>query len=176
MTTDPKDLIAQADQIDWPEEVWLREREEHDNGVGMVVFSAHATVARWSGDKERDADFHRYVDSDWVASLEKYHTHQNEALKKLSDEAMQRRIAAEDALAAERARAEALKAENARLRTLIMQVRRDADEWCISRMTGNPQIEIQKAERMWQTIRRAWARVAPIEASAAADNTEGGAA
>lgn len=62
---------------------------------------------------------------------------------------------------------EQLAVDNARLRELIKRIKKDADEWCISRMTGNLELENQKGERMWKTIRNASASTAPIEPSAA---------
>ena len=61
------------DQIEWPREIWMGEREEHDQGVVTAVLSEHATVARWEGDKERDREFHRYVDADIHESAERYY-------------------------------------------------------------------------------------------------------
>lgn len=69
--------------------------------------------------------------------------------------------------------AKALRAENERLRDLVRNIRRDADEWCISRMTGNPELENQKGEKMWRTIRNASSALAPIAASAALQKQEG---
>jgi len=62
-------------------------------------------------------------------------------------------------------------AERDRLRELIAGIKGYADEWCVSRMTGNPQLENEKGEKMWQAIRRASAMTAPIEAS---DTVTGG--
>ena len=59
------------DQIEWPREIWMGEREEYDQGVVTAVLSEHATVARWEGDKERDREFHRYVDADIHESAER---------------------------------------------------------------------------------------------------------
>jgi hypothetical protein len=61
------------DQIEWPREIWMGEREEHDQGVVTAVLSESATVARWEGDKERDREFHRYVDADIHESAERYY-------------------------------------------------------------------------------------------------------
>ena len=61
------------DQIEWPREIWMGEREEHDQGVVTAVLSEWATVARWEGDKERDREFHRYVDADIHESAERYY-------------------------------------------------------------------------------------------------------
>lgn len=57
----------------WPREIWMAEREDHDQGVVHAVLSEHATISRWEGDTERDRDFHRYVDADIYDSSEKYH-------------------------------------------------------------------------------------------------------
>lgn len=64
---------------EWPREIWMAERDEHDQGVVSAVLSEHATVARWEGDKERDRDFHRYVDADIHESQERYFKSQLEA-------------------------------------------------------------------------------------------------
>lgn len=63
-------------QIEWPREIWMAERQEHDQGVVSAVLSEFATVARFEGDKERDRDFHRYVDADIYESAEKYYESQ----------------------------------------------------------------------------------------------------
>jgi pyridoxal/pyridoxine/pyridoxamine kinase len=47
--------------------------DEHDQGVVTVVLSEHATIGRWEGDKERDRDFHRYVDADIHDSAKRYY-------------------------------------------------------------------------------------------------------
>lgn len=60
---------------------------------------------------------------------------------------------------------EALRAENERLRDLIKGIRKHADEWAVSRMTGNPQLENEKGEKLWQSIRRASGMTAPIHGS-----------
>ncbi|MBB4207236.1 hypothetical protein [Roseinatronobacter bogoriensis] len=65
------------------------------------------------------------------------------------------------------AKLDAAEDEVARLRDLIKRIKNDADEWCISRMTGNPELENQKGERMWKSIRDASSSTAPIEPSAA---------
>lgn len=75
---------------EWPRKIWMAEREEYDQGVVSAVLSKHATVERFEGDKERDRDFHGYVDEDIHESLEKYHKSRFEAL-----------TAERDALAAE---------------------------------------------------------------------------
>lgn len=91
-----------SDAPEWPREIWMREREEHDQGIVSAVLSEHATIARWEGDKGRDAEFHRYVDADIHDSAERYHKHQTEAL---------------------RAELEAERAENARLREALLNSR-----------------------------------------------------
>ncbi|MGS5046044.1 MULTISPECIES: hypothetical protein [unclassified Mameliella] len=58
--------------LNWPREIWMAEREEHDQGVVTAVLSEWATVSRWEGDKERDREFHRYVDADIHESADKY--------------------------------------------------------------------------------------------------------
>ena len=60
----------------WPREIWMAEREDHDQGVCTAVLSEHATVARFEGDTERDRDFHRYVDGDIHDSAERYYNRQ----------------------------------------------------------------------------------------------------
>ena len=57
----------------WPRELWMAEREEHDQGVVTAVLSQFATVARWAGDPERDREFHHYVDADILESQRKYY-------------------------------------------------------------------------------------------------------
>ena len=87
-----------SDEPIWPREIWMAELDEHHNGRGDVVLSEHATVPRYEGDKERDREFHRYVDGDIFDSHEKYAKHQR-------DEAA-------DEL-------DRLRAENERLRALV---------------------------------------------------------
>ncbi|MEO1950873.1 hypothetical protein [Thioclava sp.] len=65
--------MADQDPIEWPREIWMAERDEHDQGVVSAVLSEHATVARFAGDKERDREFHRYVDADIHESAERYY-------------------------------------------------------------------------------------------------------
>lgn len=60
------------DEIKWPREIWMAEREEHDQGVVSAVLSEHATVARFPGDRDREREFHRYIDADIYESAEKY--------------------------------------------------------------------------------------------------------
>jgi hypothetical protein len=60
------------DEIEWPREIWMAERDEHDQGVVSAVLSEHATVARFEGDVERDREFHRYIDADIYDSAERY--------------------------------------------------------------------------------------------------------
>ncbi len=69
------------DELEWPREVWMAERDEHDQGVVSAVLSEHATVARWEGDKERDREFHCYIDADIFESAERYFKVQIEALQ-----------------------------------------------------------------------------------------------
>ena len=76
---------------DWPREIWMAEREDHDQGIVTAVLSEHATVARFPGDGEREREFHRYVDADIFESAEKYYKGEIEKLR--------------DALAIERRRA-----------------------------------------------------------------------
>ena len=83
------------DQIEWPREIWMGEREEHDQGVVTAVLSEHATVARWEGDKERDREFHRYVDADIHESAERYYKARIAAAEAERDEADRRAGAAE---------------------------------------------------------------------------------
>ncbi|MBU0643673.1 MAG: hypothetical protein KJ731_21165 [Alphaproteobacteria bacterium] len=61
------------DEIQWPREIWAAAKDEHEH-FGVHVFSEHATIPRWEGDKERDREFHRYVDADILDSAEKYFT------------------------------------------------------------------------------------------------------
>lgn len=60
-----------------------------------------------------------------------------------------------------------LRAEVEKLRGEIKDVRRFADEWVISRAVGNLALESEKADQLWNRIRGASARTAPIEESAA---------
>ena len=69
-----------SSEIEWPREIWMAERDEHDQGLVRAVLSEHATVPRWDGDPERDREFHRYVDADIHESSEKYWRHQSDAL------------------------------------------------------------------------------------------------
>lgn len=70
-----------SDDLVWPREIWMAEREEHDQGVVSAVLSEHATIARWAGYEERDRDFHRYVDADIYDSAERYYEHRIEQLE-----------------------------------------------------------------------------------------------
>jgi len=65
--------MSDTEPTEWPREIWMAERDEHDQGVVSAVLSEHATVSRWEGDKERDREFHRYVDADIHESAERYH-------------------------------------------------------------------------------------------------------
>ncbi|BAQ71209.1 putative acyltransferase [Rhodovulum sulfidophilum] len=87
--------------IEWPREIWAAECGEHD-ADGRHVFSEHATVPRWEGD--RDCAFHRYVDGDIAGSQERYFR---------------------EMLAAAKARAEAAEAELDRIRAALKQEGRD---------------------------------------------------
>ena len=66
--------------VEWPREIWMAERNDHDQGVVSAVLSEHATIARWAGDSERDKEFHHYIDMDVYDSAEKYHTARYDAL------------------------------------------------------------------------------------------------
>ena len=80
--------MTDLDKTEWPREIWMAERDEYDQGVVTAVLSEYATVARWEGDKERDRDFHRYVDADILESQERYYRPQIEyARAKAWDEA-----------------------------------------------------------------------------------------
>lgn len=72
--------MSEPDSIEWPREIWMAEREDHDQGVVSAVLSEHATVARFEGDKERDREFHRYVDGDIFDSQAKYYAAERERL------------------------------------------------------------------------------------------------
>ncbi len=61
------------DDLEWPREIWMAERDDHDQGVVQAVLSEHATISRWEGDKERDREFHRYIDADIYESSLRYH-------------------------------------------------------------------------------------------------------
>lgn len=64
--------MSETETIEWPREIWMAERDEHDQGVVHAVLSEWATVARWEGDKERDREFHHYIDADIHESAERY--------------------------------------------------------------------------------------------------------
>ena len=65
--------MDEATEKTWPREIWMAEREAYDHGVVTAVLSEHATIARWDGDKERDREFHRYVDGDIHDTAERYY-------------------------------------------------------------------------------------------------------
>ncbi|WP_414896824.1 hypothetical protein [Rhodovulum sp. YEN HP10] len=56
-------------ETQWPREIWAAQADP-DDADGRHVFSVHATVPRWEGD--RDCEFHCYVDSDILDSAERY--------------------------------------------------------------------------------------------------------
>lgn len=64
--------MADKTHIEWPREIWMAERERYDQGVVSAVLSEWATVARWEGDKEREREFHRYVDEDIFETTVRY--------------------------------------------------------------------------------------------------------
>jgi len=66
--------------VEWPREIWMAERDDHDQGIVSAVLSEHATVARWAGDSERDKEYHHYIDMDVYDSAEKYHAARYDAL------------------------------------------------------------------------------------------------
>ena len=61
-----------SDVPEWPREIWMAERDEHDQGVVSAVLSEHATIPRWAGDKEREREFHRYIDADIYETADRY--------------------------------------------------------------------------------------------------------
>lgn len=69
-----------SDDTEWPREIWMADRDNHDQGVADVVLSEHATIPRYEGDTERDREFHRYVDGDIFESAERYHKARLETL------------------------------------------------------------------------------------------------
>lgn len=71
--------MTEPDVNEWPREIFMAERDAHDQGVVTAVLSEHATIARREGDKERDRDFHRYVDGDIHDTAERYYQTQLEA-------------------------------------------------------------------------------------------------
>lgn len=73
--------MSEPDSIEWPREIWMAERDDHDQGVVRAVLSEQATVARFEGDKERDREFHRYVDGDIFDSQAKYYSAERERLR-----------------------------------------------------------------------------------------------
>ena len=91
--------MTDQDHIEWPREIWMGEREKHDQGVVTAVLSEHATVARWEGDKERDREFHRYVDADIHESAVRYYR-----VRLATAEAARVSSSGIDAIAAERQR------------------------------------------------------------------------
>ena len=48
--------MSETETIEWPREIWMAERDEHDQGVVHAVLSEWATVARWVSDA-REAVF-----------------------------------------------------------------------------------------------------------------------
>ncbi|NDK36820.1 hypothetical protein [Rhodovulum sulfidophilum] len=88
-------------EIQWPREIWAAQPDP-DDADGRHVFSEHATVPRWEGD--RDCEFHRYVDGDITDGQERYFR---------------------EMLSAARARAEAAEAELDRIRAALKQEGRD---------------------------------------------------
>lgn len=56
-----------SDDIDWPEEIWLAELDQHHNGWGSVMLSEFGT-----GCPQTDREFQRYVDADIYDSATKY--------------------------------------------------------------------------------------------------------
>ena len=69
----PEEASSDPSPPEWQREIWMKERDDYDQGVVSAVLSEHATVARWDGDKERDREFHRYIDADTYESAERYH-------------------------------------------------------------------------------------------------------
>ena len=65
--------MQNQDAIDWPNEIWMAELEEHHNGQATAVLSEFATVARFEGCPDTDREFHRYVDGDTFASQEAHY-------------------------------------------------------------------------------------------------------
>lgn len=78
----------------WPREIWMAERHEHDQGLIYGVLSEHATISRFDGDKERDREFHHYIDADIHESAERYHKARYEALEAQLTEARAREAVA----------------------------------------------------------------------------------
>ena len=74
------DVDTSAEAVEWPREIWMAERDDHDQGIVSAVLSEHATVARWAGDSERDKEYHHYIDMDVYDSAEKYHAARYDAL------------------------------------------------------------------------------------------------
>lgn len=66
------DDILEPRHIDWPRQIWMAERTEHDQGVVSAVLSEHATIARYEGDRLAALEYHPYVDMDVWVSAEKY--------------------------------------------------------------------------------------------------------
>ncbi|MBD3738585.1 MAG: hypothetical protein IE938_19285 [Pseudomonas balearica] len=65
--------------IEWPREIFMGEREDYDQGVVTAVLSEWATVPRFEGDDDRA--FHRYVDGDILDSQERYFKAELEAAR-----------------------------------------------------------------------------------------------
>ncbi|PTW38816.1 hypothetical protein [Rhodovulum kholense] len=80
-------------EIQWPREIWAAQPDP-DDADGRHVFSEHATVPRWEGD--RDCAFHRYVDGDITGSQERYFREMLSAARARAEaaEGFLRRIAA----------------------------------------------------------------------------------
>ena len=66
--------MTDTTEIQWPEEVWLRELDEFHNGWGSVVLSEFGTTPRFEGCPETDREFQRYVDGDIYDSAARYWT------------------------------------------------------------------------------------------------------
>lgn len=73
-----------TDESNWPREIWMAEREPHDQGVVTAVLSEFGaqvrSVPRYEGDTEVWREHHRYVDGDIYDGAERYWRERVDAL------------------------------------------------------------------------------------------------
>jgi hypothetical protein len=123
----PEADMADTDQIEWPREIWMAEREDHDQGVVNAVLSEHATIARWEGDTERDREFHHYIDADIHKSAERYYEAKIEEMRARIKadriEELEAQVEAANAvIAAERGEVLALRDKLAKIEVLALKI------------------------------------------------------
>tara|TARA_R110000796_G_scaffold45616_43_gene110468 strand:+ start:1141 stop:1470 length:330 start_codon:yes stop_codon:yes gene_type:complete len=90
--------MSDENTIQWPDEIWMAELDEHHNGQARAVLSQFGTLPRFEGCPDTDREFHRYVDGDTFDSQTAYYntllTNEREARGRLDaalrqkDEAM----------------------------------------------------------------------------------------